>query len=133
MKEIAGLTITHDEQSKTTPLELLKDFADTSADWHFLERASSHYADAKNVPAIVVRHHSEDASVETDLGFVACAAHEPCDFHLAVVTAVGTQDALSREHRQEEIAHFVRDFGSYLDTRNSDHRLEVSEQEAVPA
>lgn len=133
MKEIAGLTITHEEQSKVTPLELLKDFSDTSSDWHFLEQASSHYADEKNVPAIIVRHQDEEASVEADLGFVACAAHEPCDFHLAVVTAVGTREPLSREHRQEEIAHFARDFGAYLDHRNSNHRLDVSEQEAVPA
>ena len=130
MKKISHLQITPDEKARCTPLELLEDFADSSSEWHFLEKDSMHYAKAKKAPAGVLRYSTPQASREADLAFVADESQEYTTFHLAVVTASAKDASFPPKQRQEKIARFEETFRGYLNERNTRNRLNVSKKAA---
>ena len=130
MEKISRLQITPGKKARCTPLELLQDFADSSFEWHCLEKDSMHYAKAKKAPAGVLRYSTPQADHEADLAFVADESQEHTTFHLAVVTPSHEDTPFSPKHRQEKIARFEESFRSYLSERNTRNQLNVSKRAA---
>lgn len=127
MDPIADLAIKPHQQAPVTPLELLKDFADTSSEWHVLENVSSCYANVKNAPAVVMRHRTFPKLEETDLGFVATEPAEKTTFRLAVVAPASVEENLTARDQQETIHDFAESFQGYLSERAVETHLDVKQ------
>ena len=124
MDPIAHLALTPSETAKLTSLEVLADFADATQGWVYLERDSRHYADQKEVPALVLRHWREGAPNHVDLAFAA----DPDDtetVHLVILDAPDGNEALAREDRAALLETFLEALRGYLKERPDHVTLHV--------
>lgn len=121
---IAHLALTPEENAKLTPLEILADFADATQGWVYLERASRHYAEQKDRPALVLRHYRDDVPAHVDLAF-ATAPNENEDVRLVILDAPDAEEPLSREQRSRLLELFLEALRDYLSTRPDHVRLHV--------
>lgn len=130
MKTIVDVAIAPKDAAKLTPLELLRDFADATPGWHYLERDSEHYAEAKEVPAGVIRHMDLDGSKDVDLAFTAGpGSANSSALRLRLIDPQGNDRSLGRDDRDAILDHFLKHFERYLDTRSAHARLHVEEDE----
>ena len=111
---IVHLALVPTDASRVTPLEVLEDFADASAGWHYLEAESSHYADEKGVPACVLRHRLAEIGLFVDVAFAAVASDEWSDFELVVLDRPDAEP-IDRETRDALVQTLLRDLQMYLD------------------
>jgi hypothetical protein len=121
---IAQLALTAEETAKLTPLEVLADFADATRGWVYLERASRHYADQKDVPALVLRHWREGAPPHVDFAFAAVPG-ETDEVRLVILDAPDTEEPLSRKQHTLLLETFLEALRGYLKSRPDHVRLHV--------
>ncbi len=121
---IAHLALTPEENAKLTPLEILADFADATQGWVYLERASRHYAEQKDRPALVLRHYRDDVPAHVDLAF-ATVPSESEAVRLIILDAPDAEEPLSREQRSRLLEIFLEALRDYLSTRPDHVRLHV--------
>jgi hypothetical protein len=124
MDPIAHLALHPDETAKLTPLEVLADFADATQGWGYLERASRHYADQKDVPALVLRHWRTGTPSHVDLAFAA-DPDDPDTVRLLILDAPDTGETLSPEERAELLEDLLAALRSYLSERPDHVTLQV--------
>jgi len=124
MDPIAQLALHPDENAKLTPLEVLADFADATQGWVYLERASRHYADQKDVPALLLRHWRTGTPPHVDLAFAA-DSDDPDTVRLVILDAPDVDETLSREQRAELLETFLKALRSYLGERPDHVTLHV--------
>lgn len=130
MEVITHLSIAPADKSSVTPLELLRDFADSSPAWHYMEHLSSAYADERKTPACVLRHHRHgNESAEANLVFSAEDENELGSFTLRLVTSATYEEDLDPGQRQEAVSHFTEAFRGYLAVRSSHAEVKVERQE----
>jgi hypothetical protein len=132
MNPIAHLALTSSEHAKLTPLEVLADFADATQGWVYLERASRHYAEEKDVPGLVLRHWREGTPNHVDLAF-ATDPDEADTVHLVILDAPDVDAALSKEQRAELLETFLEALRGYLSTRPDHVTLHVERDRPDPA
>jgi len=121
---IAQLALTPRDDAKVTPLEVLADFADATRGWGYLERASRHYADQKDRPALVLRHRREGAPPHVDVAF-ATMPGEATAVRLVILDAPDTEEPLSRAQHTLLLDTFLEALRDYLDTRPDHVQLHV--------
>lgn len=129
MDPIAQLSLTPAENAKLTPLEVLADFADATRGWVYLERASRHYADEKDVPALVLRHWSQAFSV--DLAFAA-PPDEPDTVQLVILDVPDAEATLAPEQSAQVLETFLEALRDYLSTRPDHVTLHVERERPDP-
>jgi hypothetical protein len=121
---IAHLVLTPEENAKLTPLEILADFADATRGWVYLERASRHYAEQKDRPALVLRHYRDEVPAHVDFAF-ATVPTESEKVRLVILDAPDAEEPLSRKQRSRLIELFLDALREYLSTRPDHVRLHV--------
>lgn len=131
MSSVVRLALHPEEDAKVTPLEVLRDFADATSDWVYLEEDSRHYADVKGTPGLVIRRRI-DPSTYVDLGFVGSASN-PNVVGLAVLDRPDSDTPLSGEERRALLDAFLDAMRSYLDGRPDHVTLEVERERPDPA
>ncbi len=133
METVIHIAITPDPSAKLTPLELLEDFADASRDWHFLEEESDHYAEAKRVPACVLRHRYATQTRYVDFAFAATDPENPNDVELVILDAPDPDRALNLEERNDVINRFIQQFRAYLERRPGHASLRIAKDDVDPS
>ncbi|MFB6249312.1 MAG: hypothetical protein ABEL97_12160 [Salinibacter sp.] len=128
---IAQLTLTAEENAKLTPLEVLADFADATQGWVYLEQASRHYAEQKEVPALVLRHWRQGAPPHVDFAFAAPSDGDH-EVRLVILDAPDTEEPLSREQHTLLLEAFLEALRGYLDARSDPVRLHVERDRPDP-
>lgn len=131
MSSIVRLALHSNQQGKVTPLEVLRDFADATSDWSYLEDDSQHYAEVKNAPGLVIRHRTGPSSY-VDLGFVSPST-ESDTVELVVLDRPGSDPPLSPQDRSALLDTFVGVMRDYLRDRPDHVLLEVEENRPNPA
>jgi hypothetical protein len=126
---IAQLALTPRDDAKVTPLEVLADFADATRGWVYLERASRHYADQKDQPALVLRHWREGAPPHVDVAF-ATVPGETNEVRLVILDAPDTEEPLSQAQHTLLLDTFLEALRGYLDTRPDHVRLHVEREQS---
>jgi hypothetical protein len=132
MDPIAALTLRPDAHGKLTPLEVLADFADATQGWVYLERASRHYADQKDTPALVLRRWREGTPSHVDLAFAA-GTGDSKEVHLVILDAPDVDATLSREQRAALLETFLEALRGYLSGRPDHVTLHVERDRPDPA
>lgn len=132
MNPIAHLALTPSEHATLTPLEVLADFADATQGWVYLERASRHYAEEKNVPGLVIRHWREGTPNHVDLAF-ATDPEEADTVHLVILDAPDVDETLSQDQRAELLETFLEILRDYLGDRPDQVTLLVERDRPDPA
>ena len=131
MDPIAYLSLHPDENAKLTPLEVLADFADATQGWVYMERASRHYADQKEVPGLVIRHWREGSPNHVDFAFAADATDSE-EVHLVILDAPDADEPLTREQRADLLETFVEVLRAYLSERPDHVTLRVERDRPNP-
>jgi len=121
---IAQFALTPSADAKVTPLEVLADFADATRGWGYLERASRHYAEQKDRPALVLRHRREGTPPHVDVAF-ATVPGETNEVRLVILDAPDTEAPLSRQQHTLLLDTFLEALRDYLDTRPDHAQLHV--------
>lgn len=132
MDPIAFLSLSPGENAKLTPLEVLADFADATQGWVYLERASRHYAEEKDAPALVLRHWRDGTPPHVDFAFAA----EPDasdEVRLVILDAPDTEEPLSRKQYAQLLETFLEAFRDYLERRPDHVRLHVHRDSTDPS
>lgn len=132
MDPIAHLALTSDENAKLTPLEVLADFADATQGWVYLERASRHYAEQKDVPGLVIRHRREGTPNHVDFAF-ATDPDADDTVRLVILDAPDAEEAPSRDQRAELLETFLEILRDYLSDRPDQVTLHVERDRPDPA
>lgn len=130
MSSVVRLALHPGEHAKVTPLEVLRDFADATAGWSYLEEDSHHYAEEKNVPGLVIRRRI-DPSTHVDLAF-ASPSEEDDAVELAVLDRPGSEAFLSSEERRALLDTFLAAMRDYLDERPDHVTLHLEREAADP-
>lgn len=131
MDPIAHLSLSPDENAKLTPLEVLADFADATQGWVYLERASRHYAEQKEVPSLVLRHWREGTPSHVDVAFAA-DADDSDDVHLVILDAPDVEEDLSPELQADLLEVFLEALRDYLSDRPDHVTLHVERDRPNP-
>lgn len=131
MSSIVRLALHSKEDSKVTPLEVLRDFADATAGWSYLEADSRHYAEVKNAPGLVIRHRA-DPSTFVDLGFVQTSPSSET-VQLAVLDRPSAGASLSTDDRSSLLDRFLGVMQAYLRNRTDQVTLEIEKDHRDPA
>jgi len=125
---IVHLALPPEDNAKLTPLEILADFADATQGWIYLERASRHYAEQKDGPALVLRHYRDDVPAYVDLAF-ATVPGEGEDVQFVILDAPDAEQPLSRKQRSRLVEVFLEALRTYLNTRPDHVRLHVEREQ----
>lgn len=128
MEPIAHLALSPVENARLTPLEILADFADATRGWVYQERASRHYADQKDRPALVVRHWHDDVPVHVDFAFVA-AGDDSNRVGFVILDAPEKEQPLSRKQRARLTERLLNALQDYLSTRPDHVELQVERRD----
>lgn len=130
MDPIAHLALKATEDAKLTPLEVLADFADATRGWVYLERASRHYAEEKDRPALVLRHWRDATPSHVDFAF----AEEEADdsVRLVILDAPDVDETLSQEQRADLLETFLEALQTYLEDRRDQVTLHVERERPDP-
>lgn len=132
MDPIAHLALTPSEHATLTPLEVLADFADATQGWVYLERASRHYAEEKDVPGLVIRHWRKGTPNHVDVAF-ATDPDEEDTVHLVILDAPDADETLSQDQRAELLETFLEVLRDYLGDRPDQVTLHVERDRPDPA
>jgi hypothetical protein len=132
METVTYLALTPDTSAKTTPLELLEDFADATPGWHYLEEESAHYADEKGVGACVLRCQRSGQPRYADAAFAAPDSERPQDLELILIDAPDPEHRIELESRNEIVDRFIDEMRSYLSDRPGHATLEVRRESVDP-
>lgn len=124
MDPIAHLALTSSENAKLTPLEGLADFADATQGWVYMERASRHYAEEKDVPGLVIRHWREGTPNHVDFAF-AVEPDADDTVHLVILDAPDAEETLSHDQRSDLLETFLEALSDYLTDRSDQVTLHV--------
>lgn len=130
MSSVVRLALHPEEDAKVTPLEVLRDFADATPGWVYLEEDSEHYAEIKDTPGIVLRHRL-DPSTFVDLGFVGSPIGDDT-IELAVLDRPGSDTPLSSEVQKALLDTFLAAMRDYLEDRPDHVTLRV-ERDTLPS
>lgn len=130
MSSVIRLALHPEDHAKVTPLEVLRDFADATPGWSYLEEDSRHYAEVKDAPGLVLRHRV-DPSPNVDLGF-AGSPIEDNSLELAVLDRPGSDTPLSPEERSTLLDTFLDAMRTYLDERPDHVKLRVDRERPDP-
>lgn len=128
MSTIIRLSLQPGDNPKVTPLELLRDFADVTRSWSYLEEDSRHYTDLKDAPGLILRHRT-DPSRYVDLGFVETKADT---VRLAVLDRPDAETPLSADEQATRIDTFLDAMRGYLHERPDHVTLHVERDAADP-
>lgn len=128
MSTLLRLSLHPDDDAKVIPLEVLRDFADVTSGWSYLEEDSRHYSDLKDAPGLILRHRA-DLSRYVDLGFVETEADT---VRLAVLDRPDAETSLSASERADRIDTFLDAMHDYLDGRPDHVTLHVERDAADP-
>jgi len=131
MNPIAHLALTPSDDAKLTPLEGLADFADATQGWVYLERASRHYAEEKDVPSLVLRHWREGTPNHVDFAFAA-DTDDAAQVHLVILDAPDGEETLSKEQRAALLETFLDTLRGYLSDRPDHVTLHVEREPSNP-
>lgn len=113
---ISRLTLTSPSDAKVTPLEVLSDFADATTGWTYLAEDSSHYAERKERPALVLRHRRGIAPAYVDFAFAADP--DAADtVGLVVLDAPDAAEPMPAADRAELVETMVTALRDYLQDR----------------
>lgn len=126
MSSVIRLALHPEENAKVTPLEVLRDFADATPGWSYLEEDSRHYGEIKDIPGLVLRHRV-DPSTYVDLGFVGSST-DPDTVELAVLDRPGSDTPLSAEGRRDLLDTFLDVMRDYLSGRPDHVTLHVERE-----
>ena len=126
MNSVLRLSLHPTDDAKVAPLEVLRDFADVTASWSYLEEDSEHYSDLKDTPSLILRHRA-DPSHYVDLGFVETA---PDTVQLAVLDRPATDASLSSDARTDLLDTFLDAMRKYLGDRPEHVSLQVDRDAA---
>lgn len=130
MKFVVRLALHPEENAKVTPLEVLRDFADATTEWGYLEEDSRHYAEVKGAPGLVLRHRVTPAAY-VDLGF-ASSPTEDDTVELAVLDRPDSDTPLSPEDRNTLLDTFLDAIQNYLSERPDHVTLHVDRERPDP-
>lgn len=130
MASVLRFALSPDENGKITAPEGLRDFADASPRWSYLEDTSHHYAAEKEEPALVLRRRV-DASTYVDFAF-ADSPTAPGAVELLLVTRAAPGPPLSGEERAELLDSFRTDLQTYLRERPVPLTLHVAREDVNP-
>lgn len=128
MSTLLRLSLRPDDDAKVIPLEVLRDFADVTTGWSYLEEDSRHYSDLKDVSGLILRHRA-DLSRYVDLGFVETDANA---VRLAVLDRPDADTPLSASERTDRIDIFLDAMRDYLHGRPDHVTLHVERDAAGP-
>lgn len=126
MSTVLRLSLHPDDDAKVIPLEVLRDFADVTTGWSYLEEDSRHYTDLKEAPGLILRHRA-DFSQYVDLGFVETDA-----VRLVVLDRPDADTSLSASERTDRIDTFLDAMRDYLHERPDHVTLHVERDAADP-
>jgi hypothetical protein len=132
MNPIAHLALTPSDDAKLTPVEVLADFADATQGWVYMERASRHYAEEKDVPGLVLRHWREGTPNHVDFAFAA-DPDAGDTVHLVILDAPDVDATLSKEQRAELLETYLNALRGYLNERPDHVTLHVERDRPDPA
>ncbi len=121
MSTVIRLSVHPADDAKVVPLEVLRDFADVTTGWSYLEEDSHHYSELKEAPSLILRHRA-DRSSYVDLGFVETA---PDTVRLAVLDRPDADVSLSPDDRAELVDTFLDAIHEYLNDRPDPVTLKV--------
>lgn len=127
MNAVVHLSLHPDEDAKVTPLEVLRDFADATPGWSFLEEDSHHYAKVRNASGVVIRRRINPTTF-VDLAFTASLTkNETVD--LAVLDPPTSEADLAGDERKQVIETFLDEIRDYLSTRPYHVTLHVNHEQ----
>jgi hypothetical protein len=124
---IAHIALAAEDGAPLTPLEVLADFADATRGWVYLERASRHYADEKERPALMLRHYREGAPPHVDLAFASMPEHSD-EVRLVILDAPDLEEPLSRQQHTLLLETFLEALRGYLSERPDHVRVQVERE-----
>ncbi|MFB6232093.1 MAG: hypothetical protein ABEL04_13160 [Salinibacter sp.] len=130
MSSVVRLVLRPDEDAKVTPLEVLRDFADATTGWVYLEEDSQHYAEIKDTPGVVLRYRV-DPSTFVDLGFVGSSVGDDT-VELVVLDRPDSDTPLSSDERTTLLDTFLDAMRDYLSAR-PDHVVLQVERDTLPS
>lgn len=130
MESIVRIALSPAENAKVTPLEVLKDFADATRNWVYLEHASRHYAEEKGVPALLMRRRVPP-STYVDLAF-ANPSPDTNRLQLVLLDEPGPENQLNAEERSQVVETFLNDLRDHLEARPDHISLHV-ERDTIDA
>jgi len=125
MPTVVRLSLQPEEHGRVTPFEVLRDFADVTAGWGYLEEDSRHYTELKDAPGLLLRHRI-DSSAYVDLGFVG-ASPESNTLELVVLDRPGSDAPMSPDERADLVNAFLDAMRDYLSERPDHVTLEVEQ------
>lgn len=125
MDTLLRIALAPDADAKTTPLELLEDFADATPGWHFLEDESYHYAREKEAQACVIRYQRAGEPRYVDLAFSSMDSGEANQMELLLIDAPDAKNQMDPEERQRVGQSFMTAMRDYLDTRPGHATLRI--------
>ena len=126
MSPVIRLSLRPADDAKVVPLEVLRDFADVTTGWSYLEEDSQHYSDLKDAPGHILRYRADHAGY-VDLGFVETA---PDTVRLAVLDRPDADTPLPSNDRAALIDTFLDAMRAYLSDRPDHMRLDVERDTA---
>lgn len=130
MNSVVRLSLHPEEHGKVTPFEVLRDFADVTPGWSYLEEDSKHYADLKDASGLILRYRT-DPSTYVDLGFVGTDT-DSTPLELVVLDRPGADTSLSPEELETLLDTFLDALRDYLSDRPDHVRLHVERDPTDP-
>lgn len=131
MASVFRLVVSPDDNAKITVLEGLRDFADATSGWSYLEDTSRHYAEEKAEPAAVLRRRVDGATF-VDFAF-ADSPVAPSAVELVLVTQASPTSPFDGEERADLLRSFRNELQAHLERYPMPLSLHVAREEVEPA